>query len=63
MTVVLNTAEAANPQGYSGTHPVGSRLPVHRNADGKAFVEIRDVRPSELVVLTNHPEADEGAIL
>ena len=63
MTVVLNTAEAANPQGYSGTHPVGSRLPVHRSADGKAFVEIRDIRSSELIVLTNHPEADEGAIL
>jgi DNA-binding IclR family transcriptional regulator len=63
MTVVLNTAEATNPQAYSGTHPVGSRLPVHRSADGKAFVEIRDVHSAELIVLTNHPEADEGTIL
>ena len=63
MTVVLNTAEAANPEGYSGTHPVGSHLPVHRSADGKAFIKIQDVRSSELIVLTNHPEADEGAIL
>jgi glycosidase len=63
MTVVLNTAQAANLQGYTGTHPVGSRFPVHRTADGKAYVEIRNVRPSEIVVLTNHPEEDEGAIL
>jgi glycosidase len=63
MTVILNTAQATNAQGYTGTHPVGSRLPVHRRADGKAFVEIRDVRPSEVVVLSNHPEAEEGAIV
>jgi hypothetical protein len=59
MEVVLNTAQAAKPQGYTGTHPVGSSLPIHRTTDGKAYVEIRDVRPSEVVVLTNHPEADE----
>jgi hypothetical protein len=63
MTVVLNTAQAINPRAYTGTHPVGSSLPVHRTADGQAYVEIRDVRPSEVVVLTNHPERDEGEIL
>jgi glycosidase len=62
MTVILNTAQAADAQGYMGTHPVGSSLPVHRGEDGIAFVEIRDVRPSEVVVLANHPEADHGAI-
>src|SRR5690606_11982971 len=33
MTVVLNTAQAANPQGYSGAYPSGERLPVQRSAD------------------------------
>ncbi len=59
MTVVLNTARAANPQGYTGTPPVGLSLPVHRAADGKAFVKLRDIRPLKVVVLTNHSEADE----
>jgi hypothetical protein len=55
LTVLLNTAQTANPVGYSGGHPVGSTLPVRRTTDGIAFVEIRDVDPSEVVVLTNHP--------
>ena len=63
MTVVLNTAEAADPAGYRGTHPAGSRLPVHKTAEGKTYVSIRDVPPSEVVVLATHPEKDEGAIL
>ena len=63
MRVVLNTAQAVDLQGYVGTHPVGSTIPVYRTADGRAFVEIRDIQPSEVLVLTNHPEPDEGAIL
>jgi hypothetical protein len=59
MTVVLNTAQAADPEGYGGPHPVGSRLPVRRTLDGAAYVEIRDLPPSEVLVLSNHPEADE----
>ena len=55
MTVVLNTAQAANPQGYAGVHPVRSSLPVKRTADGRAYVEIRNLPPSEVLVLTNHP--------
>jgi hypothetical protein len=62
MTVVLNTAEAANPSGYNGLQPVGSSLVVQRKTDGKAFVEIRDVEPSEVVVLTNHPKARDGGV-
>jgi glycosidase len=56
MTVVCNTAQAANTQGYRGDHPVGSHLPVQTAADGKAYVEIRHIPPSEVLVLTNHPE-------
>jgi len=54
MTVVLNTAQVANSAGYSGPHPAGSALPVHRTPEGIAFVKLRDVGPSEVLVLTNH---------
>jgi len=63
MTVVLNSAEAAVPQHYTGTHPVGSGVPVEMDAQGAAFVELRDVGPSEVVVLTNHPVAGDGSVL
>ncbi len=62
MTVVLNTAHAADPGGYGGAHPVGSRVPVHHAADGKAYVQIRELAPSEVLVLSNHPEREEGSI-
>jgi hypothetical protein len=55
MTVIANTAEAANPASYTGSHRVGSSLPVLRKADGTAYVEIRNVGPSEGIVLTNRP--------
>lgn len=63
MTVVLNTKQAADAAGHASNHPIGSRLPVRRLADGTAYVEIRDVPPSEIIVLTNHPERDEGRIV
>lgn len=63
LTVVLNTAQVANPVGYTGTHPVGSHLPVQSAASGTAYVKIRDVQSSEVLVLTNHSEKDEGNIL
>lgn len=63
MTVILNTAQVANPSGYSGSHPAGSTLPVQTGPDGKRYVEIRAVPPSELLVLTNRAGNDEGAIL
>jgi len=52
-TVIMNTAEAAGVAGAS--HPVGSQLPVRRAASGAAYLEIRDVSPSEAVVLVNRP--------
>ena len=54
MTVLLNTAQAAGP-GYSGPFPAGTPLPVKRTPAGTAFISIRDVPPSEVLVLTNHP--------
>jgi len=56
MTVVANTLEAAAGTG-TGTalsHPVGSTLRVLRRSDGSAYVEIRDLAPSEVLVLVNH---------
>jgi hypothetical protein len=63
MTVVLNTAQAASDGEFAGSYPVGSSIPVLGRADGKAYVKIRDVPPSEVLVLTNHPEKGEGSIL
>ena len=52
-TVIMNTAKVAG--GVGVTHPVGSQLPVRRAASGAAYVEIRDVGPSEALVLVNRP--------
>jgi alpha amylase-like protein len=50
--VVACTAEAATPGAYTGTHPVGSTLPVRRNSPHEpAFLELRDIAPAETVVL------------
>ncbi|RMD71737.1 MAG: alpha-amylase, partial [Gammaproteobacteria bacterium] len=57
MTVVLNTAQAG------GSHPEGSTVEVKRTGDGKHFLAIRDLPPSEILVLSNHPVADEGGFV
>lgn len=54
MTVAANSAEAAGTAA-GVPHPVGSSLPVKRRPDGTLFVEIRDLPPSEVLVLVNHP--------
>jgi glycosidase len=61
MEVILNTAQAANLQGYTGSHRIGTRVPLLRTQDGRAYVEIRDLPPSEVLVLTNRPDA-AGAV-
>ena len=53
MTVVLNSAQAGGSA--AGRHPVGAPVPVQRAPDGAAFVAIRDLPPSEVLVLDNHP--------
>ena len=55
MTVVLNSAQVAETQDYSGTHPAGSVVPVNKTADGRAFVRIQNIPPAEVIVLANHP--------
>jgi hypothetical protein len=54
MTVVLNSAQVAQTQDYSGTQPAGSVVQVNRTADGRAFVRIENIRPAEIIVLANH---------
>jgi hypothetical protein len=49
--VIANTEQAAT-SGYTGSHPIGQQLPVKLRS-GKKFVEIRDIGPSEVVVLVN----------
>jgi glycosidase len=51
-TVVANSAQAAAGAAYSGAHPIGQTLPV-KQRNGVSFVEIRNVQPSEVVVLMN----------
>jgi glycosidase len=63
LAVVLNTAQVGGAAGSAGPQPVGSTLPVRRAADGTAYVEIRDLAPSEVLVLTNHPLPEEGGFL
>ena len=59
LTVIVNTAQAAAGSASEFVHPVGSTLAVKRLEDGIAFVEIRDLPPSEVLVLVNHaPEAN-----
>jgi hypothetical protein len=36
---------------------------VRITPDGKAYVEIRNLPASEVLVLTNHPVKDEGTII
>jgi hypothetical protein len=53
LTVVANTA--AGGGAFAGPHPPGERLPVRQRPGGPAFVSLRDVPPSEAVVLVNQP--------
>jgi len=53
--VIANSAQTAAGPAYQGSHPVGERLPA-RQRDGAAYVEIRNVPPSEVIVLSNRPQ-------
>jgi glycosidase len=55
MTVIANTAQTAAQSAAGVAQPIGSRLPVRRLPDRTAFVEIRNLPPSEVLVLVNHP--------
>jgi glycosidase len=56
LEVVLNTAEVESGGGYTGTHPKGERVDVKRDSAGAAYIEITDLNPSAVLVLSNYPE-------
>ena len=60
-TVVLNSA-AANPQSFTGTNATGSTVNIKRHPNSIAYVEIRQLGPSEILVLSNQPTARKGGI-
>ncbi len=49
-TVIANTAQTALGSSFSGSHPVESTVSVKR-ANDTTFIEIRNVPPSEVLVL------------
>jgi glycosidase len=55
LTVVINTQQTVAESTTDITHPVNSHLRVKQMNDGTAYVEIRNVPPSETLVLVNHP--------
>lgn len=55
LTVTANSQETAAGSSAGVSHPIGSKVPVQRLGNGTAFVEIRNVLPSEVLVLVNHP--------
>ena len=54
MQVIHNSAQTAAEATYAGSHPVGERLPV-KIRDGATYVEVRNLAPSEVLVITNLP--------
>ena len=62
MTVVFNSAQVASPsRRQAGTYHKGSKLMVKRR-DGMAYVEIRDLSPSQVLVAASYPEKEEGEV-
>lgn len=53
-TVIANSAQIADGASYSGPHPVGQQVEVQNRGDS-LYVSIRNVMPSEVLVLTNRP--------
>lgn len=54
-TVLENSAATGQRSPAGVAQPAGTTLPVRRAADGAAFVEIRELPPSGVLVLANHP--------
>ncbi len=55
LTVVVNTQQTVAESTSDITHPAGSSVRVKQTGDGTAYVEIRNVPPSEVLVFANHP--------
>jgi len=55
LTVVANSMEGGSGTSVGIAHPVGSQLPIKRRADGTAFVEVRNIALSGVIVAVNRP--------
>lgn len=62
LTVVFHSVEVADPQSFSGTHPLASSVAVQHHSDGKAFIEVRGLEPSGVIVFASHPAAVDGGL-
>jgi hypothetical protein len=54
MMVMLNTAQASGVNN-EGSYLVGSHVQVKHDNSGAAYVEIRDLQPLGVLVLSNYP--------
>ena len=54
LTVVANSAETIQGGAAGITQAIGTSWPVLRAPDGTAFVQIRNLPPSGVIVLSNH---------
>jgi glycosidase len=54
-SVVANTAQTIQGNAAGIAHPIGSQWPVLRRPDGSAFLQLRGLPPSAVVLLTNRP--------
>ena len=52
-TVIANSAQIAQGASYNGAHALGETVSV--KFDGCAFLEVRNLSPSEVLILTNKP--------
>jgi glycosidase len=60
LLVIANSLQAALGSPAGIVHPVGSRVGVERSPDGSAYVPIRNLPASEVLVLVNHPPEAEA---
>ncbi|MCP4547963.1 MAG: alpha-amylase [bacterium] len=66
MTVIVNTMQAGCAGDYTGPYAVGTRLPVRSvEQDGWTadVVEIGNLEPSEMLILSNHVSVDKLVLL
>jgi glycosidase len=52
-SLLVAVSTAAVDPGYTGNYQVGAHVEVHQQKGGPAFVDVRDLPPSEVLVLVN----------
>lgn len=62
MAVVLSIAQIAGMGAQISPKNILGTIYTARFKDGMAYAKVRDLTPSEVLVLANHPLAEEGSI-